>query len=46
MASEIRLYISKKLRAGVEVNLTEKQYHYLYHVMRRSLGDEVLLFNG
>jgi 16S rRNA (uracil1498-N3)-methyltransferase len=46
MASEIRLYISKTLRAGVEVTLTEKQYHYLYHVMRRSLGDEVLLFNG
>ena len=46
MASEIRLYISKKLISGVEVELTEKQYHYLCHVMRRSVGDEVLLFNG
>ena len=46
MASEIRLFISNKLFSGVEVELTEKQYHYLCHVMRRGIGDEVLLFNG
>ena len=46
MTSLIRLYVTDKLTSGIEVELTEKQHHYLVHVMRRDLGDEIVLFNG
>ena len=46
MTSLIRLYVTNKLTNGIEVELTEKQHHYLVHVMRRELGDEIVLFNG
>ena len=46
MTSLIRLYVTNKLTKGIEVELTEKQHHYLVHVMRRGLGDEIVLFNG
>ena len=46
MTSLIRLYVTDKLTSGIEVELTEKQHHYLVHVMRRELGDEISLFNG
>ena len=42
----IRLYTSYSLSVGKTVCLTEDQVHYVYHVMRRSIGDEFLLFNG
>lgn len=42
----IRLYTDYPLSAGKTVCLTEDQVHYVYHVMRRSIGDEFLLFNG
>ena len=42
----IRLYTHLPLRAGESVFLTDEQIHYLYHVMRRAVGDEFLLFNG
>ena len=42
----IRLYTGYSLSAGKTVCLTEDQVHYVYHVMRRSIGDEFLLFNG
>lgn len=42
----IRLFTSNSLQQNVAVPATDKQVHYLYHVMRRSVSDEILLFNG
>lgn len=42
----IRLYTHLPLHEGETVALTNEQVHYLYHVMRRTIGDEILLFNG
>jgi 16S rRNA (uracil1498-N3)-methyltransferase len=41
-----RLYIRQPLGQGVEVQLGEKQAHYLLQVLRRKPGDAVALFNG
>ena len=46
MSSVIRLYIREALADGIEIELTEKQHHYLINVMRRGIGDKVTLFNG
>ena len=42
----IRLYVDASLDGGVAVDLTADQAHYVAHVMRRTLGDPVQLFNG
>ncbi len=42
----IRLFIPHDLAAGAELALDHGQSHYLASVMRQSVGDEVLLFNG
>lgn len=42
----IRLYVQAPLLAGAEILLEPGQVHYLQHVMRRKVGDEVALFNG
>lgn len=42
----IRLYVSENLSDKATVCLSEEQVHYLYHVMRRSVMDEVAVFNG
>jgi 16S rRNA (uracil1498-N3)-methyltransferase len=42
----IRLYIEAPLAAGVAVEATENQAHYLNVVMRRGVGDLVNVFNG
>lgn len=42
----IRLYVSADLAQGVAVALDHGQSHYLTSVMRRAVGDEVLVFNG
>jgi len=42
----IRLFIPHDLAAGVELALDHGQSHYLTSVMRQSVGDQVLLFNG
>jgi len=42
----IRLFVPEDLAAGTPVGLSAAQAHYLRDVMRRSAGDEVLLFNG
>jgi 16S rRNA (uracil1498-N3)-methyltransferase len=42
----IRLFIDRDLSGGAEIAADDKQSHQLRHVMRRSEGDEVLLFNG
>jgi 16S rRNA (uracil1498-N3)-methyltransferase len=42
----IRLFVTSALEIGREVAASEAQSHYLTHVMRRSTGDAVKLFNG
>jgi len=42
----IRLYVTADLAPGVAVALDHGQRHYLASVMRRAVGDEVLVFNG
>ena len=42
----IRLFVSADLKSGAEVVLDPDQSRYLSQVMRRAVGDEVLLFNG
>jgi 16S rRNA (uracil1498-N3)-methyltransferase len=46
MTAKIRLYIDTALSAGQSVPLTREQAHYLFGVMRLSLGAQVLLFDG
>jgi len=42
----IRLYVAADLAQGVALGLDQGQSHYLTSVMRRAVGDEVLVFNG
>lgn len=42
----IRLYVPADLAQGVALALDHGQSHYLASVMRRAVGDEVLVFNG
>ena len=42
----IRLYVEAELAPGASVEVAAGQAHYLGVVMRRGVGDEVLLFNG
>jgi len=42
----IRLYVAADLAQGVALALDQGQSHYLVSVMRRAVGDEVLVFNG
>ena len=42
----IRLFVSQNLSEKETIQLSELQAHYLLHVMRRQIGDSVLLFNG
>lgn len=41
-----RLYVTLDLRVGVEIAADERAQHYLRNVMRRAVGDPVVLFNG
>ena len=41
-----RLFIDSSLQLNNQVVLTDNAYHYLAHVMRCAVGDNVLLFNG
>ena len=42
----IRLFVPDPLKQDLAVALATDQTHYLRSVMRREVGDEVLLFNG
>jgi 16S rRNA (uracil1498-N3)-methyltransferase len=42
----IRLFVPDALRAGARVPLGADQARYLTSVMRRGIGDELLVFNG
>lgn len=44
--TKIRLYVDHPLGQGQTVPLERDQAHYLFGVMRRGVGDTVLLFNG
>ena len=44
--SPLRLFIDSPLQTGAAVALTPAQAHYLGAVMRRGVGDGLLLFNG
>lgn len=41
-----RLHVAPALEGGARVTLPPEQSHYLANVMRRAVGDEVLVFNG
>lgn len=43
---KLRLFVEGALGAGLEVELSDGQAHYLRHVMRAADGDFVRLFNG
>jgi 16S rRNA (uracil1498-N3)-methyltransferase len=42
----IRLFVTSPLQAGGDLAASEAQSHYLANVMRRTVGDQVKLFNG
>jgi len=44
--SRLRLFVDSPLQPGAAVQLTPAQAHYLGVVMRRGVGDGLLLFNG
>ena len=46
MSAKIRLYVDQPLGQGRSVELTREQAHYLFGVMRLSVGGSVALFNG
>ena len=43
---KIRLFLDHDLGPGQTVPLTPEQAHYLFGVMRRGVGDAILVFNG
>lgn len=42
----IRLYVEHPVGPGQSVPLSQAQAHYLFHVMRRGVGDPVEVFDG
>lgn len=46
MNAKIRLFVEHPLGQGQSVPLNREQAHYLFGVMRQSVGNPVLLFNG
>ena len=44
--NSIRLFVTDKLQAGISVTLDKAHAHYLGHVLRRSEGETLILFNG
>ncbi len=46
MSAKIRLYVEHPLGPGQSVELTRDQAHYLFGVMRLTVGGRVALFNG
>jgi len=46
MPGSIRLFVTAPLAAGAQIAATAAQAHHLGAVMRRAIGDPVILFNG
>ena len=44
--AKIRLFVAADLYALQSVPLEKDQAHYLFNVMRLSIGDKIALFNG
>lgn len=44
--AKVRLYLNQPLGQGQAVDLTRDQAHYLFGVMRLTVGDDVLVFDG
>ena len=44
--AKIRLYVQAPIGPGQQVALNREQAHYLFNVMRQSVGDAVLIFDG
>jgi 16S rRNA (uracil1498-N3)-methyltransferase len=42
----VRIWVTGDLEAGERITASAEQAHYLLNVMRLSVGDEALLFNG
>jgi 16S rRNA (uracil1498-N3)-methyltransferase len=42
----IRLFVTGDLAPAARIGVSPEQAHYLMHVMRLGLGDEILAFNG
>lgn len=45
-SAKIRLYVQAPIGPGQQVALNRDQAHYLFNVMRKSVGDAVLTFDG
>ena len=45
-ADKLRLFVECGLETGARVAIDRAQAHYLGHVMRRGIGDPLLVFNG
>jgi 16S rRNA (uracil1498-N3)-methyltransferase len=45
-ADMLRMFVECRLEAGARVAIDRAQAHYLGHVMRRGIGDPLLVFNG
>jgi 16S rRNA (uracil1498-N3)-methyltransferase len=41
-----RLYVEQPLASGATITADERAHHYLRNVMRRAVGDVLVLFNG
>lgn len=46
MATRIRLFVDHPLSVGQSVPLSREQAHYLFGVMRQTVGGQILLFNS
>ena len=44
--SAIRIFIDSVINSAAIIHLSEKQSHYILNVMRRRVGDELIIFNG
>ncbi len=46
MRDSPRIFVENDLSIGIKFEIDRAQTHYLSHVLRKSVGDEVLVFNG
>ena len=44
--NKIRLFVDHSLREAQSVPLNKDQSHYIFSVMRKRVGDSILIFDG
>ena len=44
--NKIRLFVDHSLRGAQSVPLNKDQAHYIFSVMRKRVGDSILIFDG